>query len=299
MENIPSNDYMIAMKNDLSPLFNLNLLDHVNEQSTVSLVEQLQTTLEIDQLLEIFSMQAAKVTRFVGLSFQFGQESCSIRGSSAGEHRLSFNIKVDNVIIGQLSYALVEPLNKTDVHRLDSLHSQLKYPLRNALNFHRVKKLALKDAMTGLGNRGHFDTSLHQAMLHAKRASASFALVMLDLDEFKQVNDTYGHQCGDEVIKAFANILRRSIRGDDNVFRLGGDEFAIIANGQVMGEANIIAARIQHNVANCPVMMQYGVSTSIGFTLFKNDDSVSSLYTRTDRALYAAKDFGRNCTQTA
>jgi len=299
MDNFPNSDFITTINNDLSPLYGLSFVDQLNESSSVSLVEQLQTTLEIDQLLEIFSMQAAKTVRFCGVTFKFGHENITIRGSQPGKHQISFNISIDNTILGQVSYSLTKSLTAMDVNRLEHLHQKLRYPLRNALEFHRVKKLALKDSLTGLSNRGHFDSSLHQAMLYAKRSESTFALVMLDLDEFKQVNDNFGHQSGDDVIKAFADILRRSIRGDDNAFRLGGDEFAIIASGKNLTEANVIAARIQHNVANCPIMVQYGVSTSIGFTLFKADDSVSSLYTRTDQALYAAKDFGRNCTKTA
>lgn len=299
MENIPNSDIITTANQSISPLINLSFVDSLSDNTPVSLVEQLQRTLEIDQMIEIFSMQAAKVVRFCGLSFQFGSEHISMRGSSAGKHRLSFNLRVENMMLGQLTYSLNEALNKTDVYRLEQLHQQLRYPLRNAIEFHRVKKLALKDAMTGLSNRGHFDTSLHQGILRAKRKQSTFALMVLDLDEFKQVNDTYGHQSGDTVIKAFADIVKRSIRGDDNAFRIGGDEFAIIASGHEMGEASIIAARIQHNVANCPIMLQYGVSTSIGFTLFEQDDSSASIYTRADKALYCAKDFGRNCTKTA
>ena len=299
MENIPSSDIITTSNQHLSPMLNLSFIDAITDHPSTSLVEQLQRTLEISQMIEIFSMEAAKIIRFCGLSFQFGTENVSVRGSSSGKHRLSFNISVEKVSLGQLTYSLNDALNKTDVYRLEQLHQQLLYPLRNALEYHRVKKLALKDAMTGLNNRGHFDTSLHQAMLHAKRNHNTFALMILDLDEFKQVNDTYGHQSGDTVIKAFADIISRSIRGDDNAYRIGGDEFAIIANGNEHSEASMIAARIQHNVSNCPIMLQYGVSTSIGFTLFEQSDSSASIYTRADKALYNAKEFGRNCTQTA
>lgn len=299
MENVSSSDFLTTLNSEFSPLFGLTLTDGYSERLIVSLVEQLQTTLEIDQLLEIFSMEAAKTVRFCGLSLSFDNETIAVRGSVPGKHRISFNITVDNKILAQLSYGLTEGLSKSAIRHLEKLHSQLGYSLRNALAFHKVKRLALKDALTGLSNRGHFDDSLNQAMAHAKRKRSTFALMMLDLDNFKQANDTFGHQAGDYVIQEFAAILNRSIRGDDSAFRLGGDEFAIIACGNDDSEANVIAARIQHNVATNPIMIKHGVSTSIGFTFFDQNDSVSSLYTRTDSALYAAKDFGRNCTKTA
>lgn len=299
MENIPAQQFLTTLDNEFSPLFGLTIPDHYSDQPSVSLVEQLQTTLEIDQLLEIFSMEAAKTVRFCGLALHFDHQSIAVRGSIPGKHRTCFNLLLNNEKLGQLSYSLNDGLSTIAINRLEKLHQQFLYPLRNALAYAKLKKLALKDALTGLNNRGHFDDSLDHAMAHAKRKRASFALMMLDLDEFKQVNDTYGHQAGDEVIKALGNILHKSVRGDDTVFRLGGDEFAVIAQGKTTSEATVVAARIQHNVAKDPVMTQYGVSVSIGFTFFKKNDSVSSLYGRTDSALYAAKDFGRNCTKTA
>ncbi len=298
MENIPTTHFMTTLENEFTPLFGLTIPDHYTDQPPVSLVEQLQTTLEIDELLEIFSMEAAKTLRFCGLTLHFNGQSIAVRGSVPGKHRCCFNLSLSHQMLGQLSYNLTEGLSKTTIRQLETLHQQLLYPLRNALAFDKIKKLALKDALTGLNNRGHFDDSLNQAMSHAKRNRNTFTLMMLDLDEFKQVNDNHGHQCGDDVIKAIASVLLKSVRGDDTVFRLGGDEFAVIAQGKVDTQASVVAARIQHNVAKDPIMTQYGVSTSIGFTFFRQNDSVSSLYTRADSALYAAKDFGRNCTKT-
>lgn len=299
MENIPTSDFKTVLNSEFSPIFGLTFDDSDNNRHSVSLVEQLQTTLEIDQLLEIFSMEAAKTVRFCGLTLNFSNETVAIRGSMPGKHRICFNIRVDGITLAQLSYNLSEGLSKNAIRHLEKLHQQFSYPLRNALSFHKIKRLALKDSLTGLNNRGHFDDSLSKSIVHAKRQRSTFSLMMLDLDKFKQVNDSYGHPAGDQVIQAFAQVLNRSIRGDDTAFRLGGDEFAIIASSVENSEANVIAARIQHNVSNNAIMAKYGVSTSIGFTFFNENDSESSLYTRTDNALYAAKDFGRNCTKTA
>jgi two-component system cell cycle response regulator len=299
MENSPTQQFLTTLDADLGPLIGLTIADHYNDEPAISLVEQLQTTLEIDELLEIFSMEAAKIALFCGLTLQYSHQSIAVRGSAPGKHRLCFNLTLNDNTLGQLSYNLSEGLTKTAIRQLEKLHKQFLYPLRNALEFAKVKKLALKDALTGLNNRGHFDDSLNQAISSARRKRATFAMMMLDLDEFKQVNDTYGHQAGDEVIKALGKILHQSVRGDDTVFRLGGDEFAVIAQSQTETETQVVAARVQHNVANNPVMRQYGVSASIGFTFFKQNDSASCLYSRADSALYAAKDFGRNCTKSA
>lgn len=299
MDSIPSSEILTTESFDFSPLFGLTFNDRAGLPSSSSLVEQLQTTLEIEQLLEIFSMEAAKMVRFCGLTLDFSDDSVAVRGSMPGKHRFSFNITIENVQVAQLSYSLIDGLNRHSIRQLETLHQQLAYPLRNAIAFHNVKKQALKDHLTGLGNRGHFDDSLFKAMMYAKRKRSTFALIMLDLDNFKQVNDNYGHQIGDKVIQEFAEVLRLSIRTEDNVFRFGGDEFAIIADSKDDNEAHSITARIQHNVCNNPVMRKYGVSSSIGFTFFRQNDGKEDLFCRADGALYAAKDFGRNCTKTA
>lgn len=299
MDSIASSNFVSTENYDFSPLFGLTLTERSRHQPSVSLVEQLQTSLEIDVLLEIFSMEAAKIMRFCGLSISFDEHTVAMRGSMPGKHRFNFNIRVQNEVIAQLSYSLVEGLNRHAIRSLDTLHNQLAYPLRNAIEFYKVKKLAMKDYLTGLGNRGHFDDSLNKAMMAAKRKGNTFALVMMDLDNFKQVNDNYGHQSGDVVLQTYAEILTDSIRGEDMAFRFGGDEFAIIADSQTENDAHSITARIQHNVANHPLMKKYSVSASIGFSFFKPNDTMSSLYERTDKALYCAKEFGRNCIKTA
>ena len=299
MENLTDTQIRTVLNPQFSPLFGLSLVDPVNEGTPISLVEQLQTTLEIDALLEIFSMEAAKNIRFCGLGFEFDHQQFQVRGSVPGKHRICFNILCQNLPLGQLSYELVDSLNKHEVRRLEKLHEKLAFPLRNAIEFFRVKQLAMKDALTGLNNRGHFDDAMTQTIARAKRSRQSFALLMLDLDNFKQVNDNYGHQTGDKVIQEFAKLLNQSIRGDDMAFRFGGDEFAIIAHGEDENTAAVLAARIQHNVSKHELLTEMGVSTSIGYSFFQQDDSFSSLYTRTDSALYAAKNFGRNCTKSA
>lgn len=299
MDSIPSSNIVTTENYDFSPLFGLTISDRYGSQSSVSLVEQLQTSLEIDELLEIFSMEAAKTIRFCGLTLTFADQSLSVRGSVPGKHRFSFNICVHNKTIAQLSYSLIDGLSRHAIGQLEKLHNQLSYPLRNAIEFYNVKKLAMKDYLTGLGNRGHFDDSLYKAMAHAKRKRSTFALIMMDLDNFKQVNDCHGHLAGDKVLQEFANILNDSIRGEDNAFRFGGDEFAIIADSKEENEAHSITARIQHNVSQHTLMRKYGVSASIGFSFFRQNDSHSDLYGRADSALYCAKDLGRNCIKTA
>ena len=140
------------------------------------------------------------------------------------------------------------------------------------------------DALTGLLNRGAYDDRIRNALARAQRQGESLALLLLDLDFFKQINDTHGHQYGDEYLKRMADVMRDAVREHvDLPCRIGGDEFAVIAFSGLEG-----AERIADQVLEG---MNYKVS--IGISQALRNDTVDSLVGRTDEALYTAKEQGR------
>ena len=299
MENIQAFEQIGLYSNEYSPFYNLNDGHHFVASSQPTLVEKLQTTLELDKLLEIYAKEAFRYVSFCGLSFSHDDNEIAVRGSVPGRHRLCFDIKVDNQSLGQLAYNINKELTKEQFDFLDKFHHQLRYPLRNAISFYQVKKMAIKDNLTGLGNRCYYDENIERMVQHANRHRSHFSLMVLDLDEFKQVNDTHGHQRGDEVLREFSDILNQSVRGSDRVFRLGGDEFVIILEGEQSEGMKTIAARIQHHVANSKLMVTNGVSTSIGCATFEPGETAQEIFERADKALYNAKNVGKNCTRIA
>ena len=143
---------------------------------------------------------------------------------------------------------------------------------------------AQTDSLTGLYNRGAYDSRLREAVLRCQRQSEPLCLILLDLDYFKQINDTHGHQYGDEYLKRMAKAMRQAVREHvDHVCRMGGDEFAIVVFSDVT-----IAERIAGKILE---LMENRVS--IGIALIKADDTAESLVACTDAALYEAKHRGR------
>ena len=139
------------------------------------------------------------------------------------------------------------------------------------------------DALTGLLNRGAYDDRIRTALARAQRQGEGLTLMLLDLDFFKQINDTYGHQYGDQYLQRMAGVMLGAVREHvDYVCRIGGDEFAIIAFSDRAG-AERIAQRILEGMAK----------VSIGIAEGRPGDNVDSLVARTDEALYAAKEQGR------
>ena len=167
----------------------------------------------------------------------------------------------------------------------------------------RVRHQAQHDALTSLPNRILFLDRLDTALERATRHNESFALLYIDIDGFKPVNDTYGHQVGDELLKAIALRLRGKVRQEDTVARLGGDEFAIVLEGVVdpQGAAQRLCESIGSEIRRPYELMTptgpqiIEVGASIGLAMFPpNGDSREQLIRAADEAMYAAKRGGRN-----
>lgn len=169
--------------------------------------------------------------------------------------------------------------------------------LRNDLD--KSVSLSIKDGLTGVYNRRYFDSHIIQIINKAVAASKGVALLMFDIDHFKDVNDTYGHQSGDEVIKSFSGIIKDSLRVTDLVARYGGEEFAAIlydVSPQVSLEiAERIREKIERNGFEIPGSDKPITKTvSIGVAFYEDPLSVDKFIEQSDKALYEAKETGRN-----
>lgn len=169
--------------------------------------------------------------------------------------------------------------------------------LRNALEL--SINLSIKDGLTGVFNRHYFDTHIKQMTNKANNNKRSLCLLMCDIDHFKQVNDTYGHQTGDILLKAVANVLKNIFRVTDLIARFGGEEFSILMDDITIKNAINVAERVRKEVES----IDFKVKTqkepikrtiSIGITEYKIGETINSFIERADKALYQAKDGGRN-----
>jgi two-component system cell cycle response regulator len=160
-------------------------------------------------------------------------------------------------------------------------------------------ELALFDPLTGLNNRRFLENHLSTMIENARMRRAPLTLMILDIDHFKNVNDTYGHDCGDEVLKGFADRLRGIIRGGDLLCRLGGEEFVIVMPGVNAQAASRIAERARQAIQQEAFVMaatgqQIPITASIGLAERREDTNPHELYRRADQALYRSKSEGRN-----
>ena len=158
--------------------------------------------------------------------------------------------------------------------------------------------MARTDPLTGLANRRNFVEAIEAEYLRSRRFSSDTAVLMIDIDHFKQVNDIHGHEAGDRALVAFAATLKTIARTTDLPARLGGEEFVVLLVGTDLSGAMEIAERIRVAVTQIVVASpsgDFGFTVSVGVTTFANGDKKwSDAMARADNAMYAAKGLGRN-----
>ncbi len=227
----------------------------------------------------------------------------AIKGLSSGDKTFKFEQDLPRDEFGEMaaSYELCRrKLLKADL--LTSLYiDRQDANMRLKMQENReLQILADRDALTGLINRGKFDEMLDIEIQRASRYYYNFALLMLDLDHFKNINDRYGHSAGDTVLKEFAAICLKMVRSTDIVARVGGEEFAIILLKADEKSALKMADRICNSIRSKNIIYaqnSISVTTSIGVALQKSQKEIldaKELYDRADRALYLAKNGGRD-----
>ena len=157
-----------------------------------------------------------------------------------------------------------------------------------------ITKVAEKDELTKIYNRSKFNSLLSSSMRKSLVNNEPFSLIILDVDHFKKINDTYGHDMGDSVLKDMASIIKSELRDRDNFARWGGEEFVVLAESLAEKEASDLSERLRKAIEEYKFDRNIKVTCSFGVTQFRFSDTESSILKRADEALYVAKDNGRN-----
>ncbi len=158
------------------------------------------------------------------------------------------------------------------------------------------KEMAIMDHLTQLYNRFYFVEAMKKTCALAKREHRNICILMLDIDHFKRINDTYGHQVGDEVLKTFAHLMKKRLRESDIVARWGGEEFIVLLPSTTAIEALEVAEYLRQEIEKFPFPVVEHVTCSLGLSQYRDNDTLDGLIKRSDDALYEAKEMGRNRT---
>ncbi|MGD0844466.1 MAG: sensor domain-containing diguanylate cyclase [Geobacteraceae bacterium] len=167
----------------------------------------------------------------------------------------------------------------------------------------RYREMSITDSLTKLYNSRHFFRQLGNEVERAKRYGFPLSLILLDIDDFKRYNDSYGHLEGDDVLKALSNVIRKNLRASDSAFRYGGEEFTILLPETESENAFIAAERLRKDFENLVLSPLPGVeehmSVSIGVSRYIPGEQPSTFLKRVDEAMYKAKKQGKNCVLLA
>ncbi len=196
---------------------------------------------------------------------------------------------------------LVRPVDRNELFaRAKTQVRRKRYTERLRANVLHSMELAVTDPLTGLHNRRYMESHIATLMERAVERDRPLALLVVDIDHFKPVNDTYGHDAGDEVLREFARRLKTSVRGIDLACRFGGEEFVIVMPEADLGTASAVGERLRRLIAGAPFEVGGGahaldITISVGIAVRAGgDDAPDALLRRADQALYRAKRDGRN-----
>lgn len=215
-----------------------------------------------------------------------------------------FPLISENTILGAIvAYSNIDKLLDKEIDYLVQLSKQAGTTIQRANVYAEILQHATMDALTGLNNRRQFELRLNQEIATTKRKNTPLCCMMLDVDYFKKVNDTYGHTAGDCVLKNVSKLITTALREYDIASRYGGEEFFIILPQTNIEEASFVAQRLRRTIeeakiditeAKVPNINFIKVTVSIGLSDYEGGESAQDFYQNADRALYDAKHRGRN-----
>jgi diguanylate cyclase (GGDEF)-like protein len=272
----------------------------------LKLTSLLQTTLKIDALFDLFFGQLQHLIKINSLHYHHSDKSIDIKLGKSSSHTTDYSLKLQKSYLGNIILSRKQRFTEAELLHIESLLGILIYPLRNAISYRDAIQQALSDPLTGLGNRGALEQAIDHQWQMAQRYDQHFCVLMIDIDHFKNINDTYGHISGDKVLKAVAHGIRDAIRQTDVAYRYGGEEFVVILNKSELTGAAIIAERIREKISALSVPIEDGsdkslinVTISIGGSCSAHNRSTKELIKQADKVLYYAKDSGRNRVELA
>lgn len=286
----------LIMSRDLNPEF-----DTENQPLKFRLSSVLQSSLDMEQILNTFFEELSPLAQFSGLVYQHESRQIEVSLGNKATHSCGYRITTAQDHLGEITFYRGKRFKESELEFLEDVLSTLICPIRNALQYREALIASLTDPLTGSGNRLSLDNTLLREMELAKRHRSPLSLLVIDVDDFKNINDEYGHKTGDVALKRIAEQLAIVNRLTDLNFRYGGEEFVVLLNKTSLTGAAVIGERIRAAIEETQfkaVNKQFKVTVSIGAASLKPNDNKDRLFQRADKALYQAKKSGKNIVVT-
>ena len=212
-------------------------------------------------------------------------------------------IILNNEVLGIIltaNYFNSRIINREELRGLSLVANLASIALERALLYRRLTEMAQVDGLTGVFNRHYYERHLHDEFIRSRRLNRSLCMIVFDIDLFKRFNDTFGHECGDRVLKEFAQILKTNTRVEDMVARYGGEEFVVLLTGEHTPEDALATGEKLRRIIATSAFSGFEagqITASAGVSFVRPEEDFAQLFTRADQALYDAKRAGRNCVR--
>jgi diguanylate cyclase (GGDEF)-like protein len=257
----------------------------------------LSRTLKLDEMLQIFSNEIRTLIPHASYRYSSDHLEKPVRSGKVGQHSLNYHLTIQKMDLGELILYRNTPFSSNEVCQFEDLLCSLVYPLKNALLYHVAVVSAYKDPLTNINNRAAMDKMLPREIRLAKRHDHQLALMIMDLDGFKSVNDNLGHDMGDRLLVMAAKSIQGVLRDTDMLYRYGGDEFVAAlpytdAQGAIDVASRILKAIRYLDQSDFEKTIEVGLS--VGLSMLHAGDDFERLFKRVDQALYRAKKDGKH-----
>ncbi len=276
----------------------LKLISHNHQEWS-----NLETPLEISEdngiMWEAFRTHSAIILSKFSKDIN---QNLKYRQKYADDTAIILPIMVSDKILGIINLNNIsdEDIEEENLASIQIVVNQFALALNNSLQHKKIEQLSLLDELTQLYNRRHLYRILELEMQRINRYAGQLSILLLDIDFFKKVNDTYGHNAGDAVLMDLAQYIKKELRSQDIACRYGGEEFLIILPHTSKEHTFILAERIRMRISvrsitlNIKLKQSLSITISIGVSEYKKNETINSFIERADAALYAAKNSGRN-----
>lgn len=266
------------------------------ETASWRLMMRLVSAREPEELLHRFFHELRTLLPCDAFAYRNDALGLGVRYGIVGRCHAEYRLTLDGQSLGFIGFSRRRKFAEEDLALVEGAIGLLLHPLCNALRLLEARDSARRDPLTGVFNRAAMDETLDRQLAGIGASGDGCSLLILDIDNFKQINDRFGHAVGDDVLQALARVLQSACRGSDPVFRYAGDEFVVAMPQADANGAACMAERLRQAVETHDFGLpeDASVEISLGTATYRTGDTADTLLQRADRGLYRAKGAGRN-----
>ncbi len=268
-----------------------------NDDSFVEFTGQLHEFLDFYQLFDTFINELKSTVPYDSIEYQDESTKTSVINGRRRKHHCEYTLKYEGLSLGtiRITREIIFLDNELDI--IEAMLAGLSLPLRNALRYKQAISFSQRDELTGLRNGSYCRDTIEQEIERAHRYKEHFSLLLLDLDEFENINTEFGRKAGDAVLHEVARRIESVARGSDVVYRNGGDEFMVFLPNTEIKQAMLVAQRVKDFVLANPCVFENNnicFTLSAGVVTVTHDDTALKLQNRADQAIFHAKVLGKD-----